>query len=109
MIDTERLRLARDADYETGSHLCGRAADEIERLTLENGKIANTLGAENLRLRAALKDIRDEVPKCDIHFQGKVAIDIAAAALATSSNEQLATCPHGRPETEVCPYCCGYR
>lgn len=35
------------------------------------------------RLRGALKDIRDEVPKVDIHFQGKVATDIAAAALVT--------------------------
>jgi hypothetical protein len=32
MIDLDRLRNARDADYETGIHLCKEGAAEIERL-----------------------------------------------------------------------------
>lgn len=58
--------------------------DTIERLTLENGKIANTLGADNLRLRAALKqlvkDIEDGFPRDE-------GFDAANKIL----NEQLAT------------------
>jgi cell shape-determining protein MreC len=34
---------------------------ENERLFEENGKLANTLGAENLRLRAALRFAREQI------------------------------------------------
>jgi len=52
----QRLRAEIDEDVnEPMDRLLEDAAAEIERLFEENGKLANTLGAENLQLRAEVE------------------------------------------------------
>lgn len=67
---TERLRHARDADYETGKHICNMAVAEIERLREELEINAQAVGIsewrrqECLRLRAALEEIKSHYRNC---------------------------------------------
>lgn len=85
MIDLDRLRNARDADYESGSHLCNQAADEIERLrsTLPQGREAALeeaarkclLRADELAFDAANPDAHDR--------NGREACQLASEELAT--------------------------
>ena len=93
----QRLRAEIDEDVnEPMDRLLEDAAAEIERLFEENGKLANTLGAENLQLRAEverqagrMKVLDDEIEALKVELKG--ALDELYEANRARHRAYLAT------------------
>jgi len=88
----QRLRAEIDEDVnEPMDRLLEDAAAEIERLFEENGKLANTLGAENLQLRAEVERQAARMRTLDEeNARLRAALKRIAGGYAAISGQQIA-------------------